>query len=203
MKKLWSKKRNVMRSYDRLADIYDARYAEEQDAKIRAALSSMNLREDSFVLDVGCGTGLLFERIGETVKLLVGLDASLKILNQAKKRAKRFPGVTIVRADADFMPFPSEVFDGVLAVTLLQNMPSPLLTLREVRRVSKHRSIIVVTGLKKEFSKKALVRLLEKAGFKAAIMKTDDQLKGHVAVCRKSDQSHIKLSKLKKMIRKG
>jgi len=180
----WSKKREVMHNYDSLAPVYDVQYAEEQNAKIKAALNHINLKEDNLVLDAGCGTGLLFEHISGSVKLLVGLDISSKILEKAKKRAKRFPNVTIIRADADLMPFSKEVFDGIFAITLLQNTPNPILTLQEMKRVGKSPSIIVVTGLKKEFSQKAFRELLLKAGLGAFIMESGKQLKGHVAVCK-------------------
>ena len=180
----WSKKRGVMRSYDRLAAVYDAQYAEEQNAKIKAALNHVNLKGDSLVLDAGCGTGLLFEHIGGSIKLLVGLDISSRILEKAKNRAKRFSNVALIRADADFLPFSDDVFDGIFAITLLQNTPNPVLTLQEMKRVGKHPSIIVVTGLKKEFSQKAFEGLLAKAGLKAFIVESEEQLKGHVALCQ-------------------
>jgi len=181
----WNKKREVMQHYNSLAPIYDAQYSEEQDAKMKAALDSINLKKDSFVLDVGCGTGLLFEHVGRSVKLLVGLDMSLRILKEAKKRVKQIPTIAVVRADADFAPFQNRVFDATFAITLLQNVPDPLLTLREMKRVSKDRALIVANGLKKEFSREAFVELLQKAGLEVSIIKSNGKLKGHVAVCRK------------------
>ncbi len=178
----WSKKREVMRNYDSLAALYDAQYAEEQNAKIKAALNHVDLEEDSLVLDVGCGTGLLFEHVGGSIELLVGLDISLKILEKAKKRVKRFPNMTLIRADADFLPFSNDVFDEIFAITLLQNTPNPILTLNEMKRVGKRPLIIVVTGLKKDFTQKAFEGLLAKAELKASIV-AEEQLKGYVAVC--------------------
>lgn len=171
-----------MRNYDGLATVYDAQYAKEQNAKMKEALNSVNLREDSFVLDVGCGTGLLFEHVEGSVKLLVGLDISLEILKEAKKHMKRLPKIALVRADADFTPFLNRVFDGVFAITLLQNMPNPLLTLHEMRRMSKQRSTIVVTGLKKKFSQNGFIALIGEAGLKASVIKTNDKLKGYIAI---------------------
>lgn len=181
----WNKKREAMRHYDSLAPLYDAQYAEEQDTKIKAAVSSMSLRKDSFMLDAGCGTGLLFKHVEESARLLVGLDISWRILKEAKKRAKSLLTVVIVRADADFAPFRKGVFDAIFAITLLQNTPDPLVTLHEMKRVSKDHAIVVATGLKKEFSREAFVKLLHRAGLEVSIVKTSGQLKDYVAVCRK------------------
>ncbi len=181
----WSKKLEIMRNYDYSAKVYDAQYREEQNAKIKVALSHLNLREDSLVLDVGCGTGLLLEHLGNSVGLLAGLDLSSGILKEAKKRAKRFPKTALIRADADFTPFPNGIFDMVFAITLLQNMPNPPLTLKEMARVGKASSIIVVTGLRKAYSQNAFRGLLEKAGLEVRIVETDKQLRGYVALCKK------------------
>lgn len=181
----WNEKRKVMRHYDRSAAIYDAQYAGEQCAKIEAALNDLSLKEDSSVLDVGCGTGLLFDLVWKTTKLVLGLDVSRGMLEEAKKRAKHFPNVHIVQADADHTPLPDKTFDAVFAVTLLQNTPYPILTLREIMRTATHESVIVVTGLKKEFSLEGFMRLLKEANLRISTIKTNGKLKGYVAVCRK------------------
>jgi ubiquinone/menaquinone biosynthesis C-methylase UbiE len=185
----WNKKREVMRSYDLLVTAYDAQYTEEQNYKMKTALGSVNIKDDGYVLDLGCGTGLLFEHIGNQVKLLVALDVSTKSLKRAKRRAKSLHNVTILRADADFTPFHNEIFDAVFAITILQNMPNPLLTLKEMRRISKKHAFIAVTGLKKDFILDDFARLLNEAGLKVSVMKTNNRLKGHVAVCRKNHPS--------------
>jgi len=180
-----------MHHYNFLAPIYDTQYSEEQDAKMKAALSNIKLKKDSLVLDAGCGTGLLFKHVGRPAKLLVGLDISSRILREAKKRAKKLPTTAVVRADADFTPFKNNVFDATFAITLLQNMPDPLVTLHELKRVSKDHAFIVATGLKKEFSREAFVKLLQKAELEFSIMKSNGELKGYVAVCWK-ERKHLK-----------
>ena len=180
-----------MHHYNSLAPVYDAQYSEEQDAKIKAALSSTNLKKNSLVLDAGCGTGLLFKHMGKSVKLLVGLDVSPMILKEAKKRVKQLPTLAFVRADIDFAPFQNSVFDATFAITLLQNVPAPSVTLLEMKRVSKNRAFIVATGLKKEFSREAFVKLLQRARLEVSVIESGGELKGYVAVCRKR-RKHLK-----------
>ncbi|MGQ9460771.1 MAG: class I SAM-dependent methyltransferase [Candidatus Bathyarchaeaceae archaeon] len=183
----WKTKRKAMRHYDQLAPVYDIQYAEEQNAKIEAALNNTKPNENELVLDLGCGTGLLFEKIAKSTRLLVGVDISLKILQEAKKRAKRFPNIAIIRADADYTPLQNQAFDHVFAVTLLQNMPNPIKTIKELKRISKPQSIIVLTGLKKRFSQQRFMNLLSRSGLKVFTLKTNPQLKGHIAICQNSE----------------
>ncbi len=173
-----------MRHYDRLAKIYDAQYADEQEAKIEAALGDVRLEPNSSVLDLGCGTGLLFRYIANSVKLLVGIDISPRILTEAKEQARKFKNVALLRAEADHPPFKSQTFDTVFVTTLIQNTPNPTITLGETRRISKQDAVVVVTALKKEFTLKTLKQLLKKTGLSIKTMKTDDNLKDYIATCK-------------------
>ncbi len=179
----WNKKRKVMRRYDYSAFVYDTQYFGEQEAKIKVALSELELKKESLVLDVGCGTGLLFPHIAEDAELLIGLDFSSNILKQARKRAKQYSNVAILRADADFLPFPDKIFNVFFAITLLQNMPDPLHSLVEIRRVARSKAAVIATGLRKGFSKEEFATLLRKARLEISILKADEQLKGYVAIC--------------------
>jgi ubiquinone/menaquinone biosynthesis C-methylase UbiE len=160
------------------------RYAEEQRAKIEAALSSVKIGKGNLVLDAGCGTGLLFDYIAEKTEAIVGLDISRKTLLQAKNRSRKFANVHLTLADADYLPFKNEVFSQVFAITLIQNMPDPAKTLNEIKRIAKEDAVIVVTGLKRKFSLEAFRGLLCKLGLNVIELKSDN-LKCYVAICSK------------------
>jgi malonyl-CoA O-methyltransferase len=178
---VWHKKRTIMKRYDVTARIYDMRYAEEQAAKIEAALRHVEVKARA-VLDIGCGTGILFSYVADKARMTVGVDVSKKTLLQAKERARDYSNVHLVCADADNMPLRNDVFDTAFAITLIQNMPRQTETLREIRRVAKDNALIIVTGLKKVFTKRKLEQLLNNAGLKIIAMK-DEDLKCYVAVC--------------------
>lgn len=182
----WKAKKQTMRHYELQADIYDVQYIDEQKAKIKEILRFMKLEKSDCVLDLGCGTGFLFNHISEKVELLLGLDISQKCLKLAKKRIEYFPNVHLIRADADNMPFYDNIFDKVFVITVLQNMPEPKTTIKEIKSKSKSHSIFAVTGLKKKFTQKKFVSLLESAQLKIISLHTNQQLKGYIAVCTKN-----------------
>jgi len=179
----WKEKRSNMRHYDQQAAMYDEQYLGEQNAKIEDALSSTELKPNEVVLDLGCGTGFLFQHIDKRVGLLVGIDISSKALREAKKRTKNMPNIVLIRADADYTPFPDHIFDKVFAITVLQNMPDPMKTITEMKRVGKPQAIFAVTGLKKKFTSESFVDFLERERLKVVTLTTNQRLKGHVAVC--------------------
>jgi ubiquinone/menaquinone biosynthesis C-methylase UbiE len=179
----WNEKRRTMRYYDQQAKIYDARYLDEQNAKFESILNSVEHGSTELILDMGCGTGFLFQHLNNTAKVLVGLDASSNLLREAKKRAKKMSNTVLIRADADNMPFSDNIFDIVFAITLLQNMPNPTKTVEEMKRVSKPEAVFVLTGLKKKFTRESFVDLLKRARLKVSTLKTEEYLKGYVSVC--------------------
>ncbi len=178
----WKKKRQVMQRYDLTAHLYDMRYAEEQNAKIKAALKNINLKKNDLVLDVGCGTGLLFEYVADKTKATIGLDISEGTLLQAKRRAKNYSNVHLIHADADHMPLKDKVFSHIFAMTFIQNTPKPIETLNEIKRVGKGNAFFVVTGLKKVFTLSRFEKLIQGAGLKIAAL-YDEGLQCYVAVC--------------------
>jgi len=185
----WKKKRAVMLHYDQTAASYDAQYAEEQNAKMEAALSNIVLKRNSIVLDAGCGTGLLFPYIADKLQRLIAIDISRKLLTKAKKYAKQHPNIALIQADADHTPFKNQTFHTVFAITLLQNMPKPTATLREIERITRPEATIGLTTLKKKFTQKAITELLKKAKLKITILKTTAETKDHVITCQKADAS--------------
>jgi ubiquinone/menaquinone biosynthesis C-methylase UbiE len=191
-----------MLHYDQTAASYDAQYSKEQNAKMEAALHNIVLEENDIVLDVGCGTGLLFPHIADKTQLLIAIDISRSLLKQAKKRAKQHPNIALIQADADQTPFKTQTFHALFTVTLLQNMPNPKATLREIERITRPEATIALTTLKKRFTQESITELLKKAKLKITILKTTAKMKDYIITCQKQavhsdDLSNLKLQKEK------
>jgi ubiquinone/menaquinone biosynthesis C-methylase UbiE len=185
----WNEKRGTICHYDHQAKVYCAQYLEEQDAKIKSALNSVELGPNEDILDIGCGTGFLFHHLNKATNLLIGVDISSKLLREARKLTKSLSNIALIRADADYTPFSDHVFDRIFAITLLQNMPDPTKTISEMRRIGKSEAVFVITGLKKKFSRESFSDLFKQAQLKASTLKTNEYLKDYVAVCTNLNQS--------------
>jgi ubiquinone/menaquinone biosynthesis C-methylase UbiE len=90
--------------------------------------------QDSWVLDVGCGTGMLAEYIaGRTGARVWGVDYSPEAIRQAldRTRSKR-DRLNFLVANMDTLDFPDESFDTVISIDTLY-MPANLgATLRKL-----------------------------------------------------------------------
>jgi ubiquinone/menaquinone biosynthesis C-methylase UbiE len=156
-----SKKRDIAAQYDALGgEIYDLRYTEEQGVKYDLLLKKMGPKPYELVLDIGCGTGLLTQRLeSETV----GLDISAGLLSTAHSRLRGKKYAQLIMGDAEHSPIRNSSIDKIFAVTLLQNTPNPTSVLQEIKRVGK--ATAGVTVLKKAFTRESFERNLSQANF--------------------------------------
>ncbi len=109
------------------------RYSERPDDVEQAVLDAIALEGGESLLDVGCGTGSLLERLvreGHAGRL-VGLDTS----PAAIAAVRSLDGVQPVLADAVSLPFASGEFDVVCARHMLYHVSDPTQAVREAYRV--------------------------------------------------------------------
>ena len=98
------------------------------------------LRCDS-VLDIGAGTGKLSDYINSSY---YALDLSEKFLKILKKKRKN---KDIVRADALFLPFKKECFDGIAMMFLIHLIDDKYRFMSNVRSLLKKDGKLVFTAL--------------------------------------------------------
>ncbi len=82
------------------------------------------------VLEVGAGTGLILEGLGDAPKTKIGLDISPGMLKKAVER-----GFNVVQGSATDLPFESERFDLAYSFKVLAHIPDIEKTLAEMSRV--------------------------------------------------------------------
>jgi ubiquinone/menaquinone biosynthesis C-methylase UbiE len=159
------RKLDLRRRYDLTADIYDGRYTSIQWEKYEVVKKYLPKRA-ARILDLGCGTGMFLRELARRGKLVVGIDSSAKMLGIARKRTC---GASLVCADADHLPFNDRRFDVVVSVTLLQNVPEPVATMKEIARVLKSGGVAIVTSLKHKHSPEKLADWASSVGLKPII----------------------------------
>lgn len=90
------------------------------------------------ILEIGVGTGVNIEYYPRVNRTYTGIDISPAMLSRARKRADKLGvQVDLKVMDAEYMDFPSDTFDAVIATCVFCSVPDPVQGLREVRRVLK------------------------------------------------------------------
>ncbi|MEM4389992.1 MAG: glycosyltransferase [Candidatus Micrarchaeia archaeon] len=92
------------------------------------------------VLDVGCGEGVILEKIG--AGKAVGLDLSREALRRARARV---PEARLTYGDAQRLPFRDSSFDAVVCSEIIEHVPKPRRVLEEAARVVKPNGKVIVT----------------------------------------------------------
>lgn len=109
----------------------------------RRAVAALGLKSGDTVVEVGCGTGLnfsyLLQSIGESGRL-IGVDLTDAMLQQASKRVERnrWYNVELVEADAAVYVFPAGI-QGVLSTFAITLVP-------EYEKVIDHAAAALVAG---------------------------------------------------------
>jgi ubiquinone/menaquinone biosynthesis C-methylase UbiE len=103
--------------------------------------------EDLEILDVGCATGRLLERLAESgAKRLAGTDLAPRILETARTKLERFMiDVDLRSADAEArIPWPDDSFDAVASTGVVHHFVAPEAALAEMRRVLRPHGVLVL-----------------------------------------------------------
>jgi ubiquinone/menaquinone biosynthesis C-methylase UbiE len=110
------------------------------------------------VLEVGCGTGLILERIRRFAKSAKGIDLSPGMLALAKER-----GLDVCEGSATKLPFADESFDLTCSFKVLAHVPDIGKALAEMARVTR-KGGVVLAELYNPLSFRALAKVLGPAG---------------------------------------
>ncbi|MFC8503203.1 class I SAM-dependent methyltransferase [Pedococcus sp. NPDC057267] len=93
------------------------------------------------VLDVGCGPGALTSTLAERLgpDRVHACDPSRSFVEAARTR---LPGVDVVAAAAEQLPYPDDGFDAALAQLVVHFMRDPVAGLREMARVTRPGGVV-------------------------------------------------------------
>jgi len=92
----------------------------------------MRFGRNKDVLEVGCGTGLVLQRIRGFASSAVGIDLSPGMLQLARSR-----GLEVTEGSALSLPFPDASFDVTCSFKVLAHIPEIEVALAEMARVTR------------------------------------------------------------------
>src|SRR6266404_1133795 len=125
---------SIPEAYDRyLGPVLFRPYAEDLVARLK-------LEENSSVLEVACGTGILTrilqDRLPATAKL-VATDLNEPMIQTAAKKFRQGEAIEWQQADASSLPFDDRSFDAVVCQFGIMFVPDKALSAHEAHRVLK------------------------------------------------------------------
>ena len=134
--------------FDGQAAEYDGRdtYYYSQNGKISCRDIAGQIKDISYtsLLDVGCGTGFLFEvLVRQRPAKYCGADLSDEMIRVAKE--KHIDGAEFIVSSADKLPYPDESFDIVTCSQSFHHYPYPEKAMQEAWRVLKKDGLYILS----------------------------------------------------------
>ena len=126
--------------FDNQAGSYDSRNASYCEKVWNSVLPILPEVKGRWVLDAGCGTGMITERLADDVGSwgqIVGVDISPKMLEKATSRLADRRNITLLRAEMNKVPERDRSFDVVVCINVLRHVEDLDPALREWRRLLK------------------------------------------------------------------
>ena len=146
---------NSKLGYDKYAKLYDKtlHYLDtfEKD-KLIGLIGDINGKK---ILDVGCGTGRIVNKLRNMGSDIIGLDISKGMIDIAKKK---FPKVKFIEGDIENLPFKDNEFDLVIASFVIVHLKDLQKAFDEVYRVLKPNGVFIVTNINQRKAPKLRIK---------------------------------------------
>lgn len=132
------------KGYDKYASFYDKKTVFLDSFEQRVIGKMLRCVKGRKILDAGCGTGRLIDKLLASGANVAAIDISPEMLRIAKKK---FQNVKFVEGDVENLPFEDECFDIVIASFLIVHLKNPQKFFDEAYRVLKPGGIFIVTNI--------------------------------------------------------
>lgn len=158
-------------------------------------------------VDLGCGPGLMLPMLARIAARVVGVDASPRMLELARRRLGGPTGPTLRMGRLEQLPLASAEINAALFCLVLHHLPDPDAAIREAHRTLKPGGLLVVADLAAHqhealrirhgdltlgFSRDEIARRFATGGFQAPFIETHSVNHGlglFIASARKADSS--------------
>lgn len=126
--------------FDRLAAEWDLMFTTEDLERLTHIVYALDVAEGMEILDLGCGTGILFDmlrrRVGNSGSV-TGVDFSFEMTQRAHRNFP-FENVNVIDADATSLPFADSTFDLAVAFSAFPHFSDQQKAVDEIHRVLKN-----------------------------------------------------------------
>lgn len=135
---------NSREYYDEFAKVYDDRRGNNVPGGYHDLLDELETSlverhgSGKDVLEVGCGTGLIMQRVRAFARSVQGVDLSPGMLSRARAR-----GLDVRLASATELPFPNDSFDVTYSFKVLAHVPEIERALSEMARVTRPGGVVL------------------------------------------------------------
>lgn len=115
----------------------------------RVEIASRYINKANYLLDIGCGEGIISYFIKNKVRKIYGIDNYEILLEKAKRRGLRVKNVDLGRQT---FPFGDNFFDVITCLDVIEHVKNPPFLLQEAYRVLKNKGLFIISTPNIRFS---------------------------------------------------
>jgi ubiquinone/menaquinone biosynthesis C-methylase UbiE len=108
-------------------------------------VAACEIKPSDTVLEIGAGSGLFTAALAASCAKLIVSDVEARYLNDSRSKVQDQHNLEFLVADACALPLPDRSVNVVVMISVLPEIPTPTLALREAKRVLKPGGHIVVS----------------------------------------------------------
>jgi SAM-dependent methyltransferase len=137
---------DILDQFTRQAEPFAQRHGYRNDPLLELMAECAEVKAEDDVLDVACGPGIVSCFFARRVRQVTGLDFVPAMLERARRyqAEQKFTNVTWQQGSSTDLPFPADMFDGVVTRFSFHHFLDPLAALREMKRVAKPGGTVLV-----------------------------------------------------------
>jgi ubiquinone/menaquinone biosynthesis C-methylase UbiE len=107
------------------------------------------------------------------------------LLHLAQARTRNLTNKHIVLADAENLPFKSEMVHHTVSVTVIQNTPNKMKLVEEMERVTKYLGTIIISAHRKTIKQEELEKIFRKTNLHVKIIINDSKTNDIISITEK------------------
>ena len=148
------------------AEAYDAMDHAAVNAAFVERVVELGASEGQF-LDLGTGPAQIPIFLAQSCPKIriTGIDLSVNMILLAEQHvaeARLADRITLECVDAKNLPYPDQSFDGVISNSIIHHLPDPMAAFREINRVSRPGSLILIRDLMRPNTPEAAQALVDR-----------------------------------------
>lgn len=149
---------------------YDSSLGKAYGASLSRVLGNwLPQQPDGWVVDIGCGPGLLLEQLMPDAPRAIAVDCSPEMSHRAKYRFHEADlPYRVITASADTLPFPDHFAETIITTNCLEFVDNPGLAFEEIYRVLRKGGTAIVGVLNRNSiweTTRRLIRPLSSAAY--------------------------------------
>lgn len=114
--------------------------------RILTIIDYLQITDHDVIFDAGCGEGFYVMLLAQLTRArIVAMDGNPTLIAKAKRWVGNNPRVEWHVQDLIDLPFPEKMFSKIICSEVLEHLPHPVATLKELHRVLKDDGVLAVT----------------------------------------------------------